>query len=140
MAALRCGINRKEADMTNTPTKPGPTAIRAAVAIINSTVNPALRYQAVNANSRNLAEIIERETGVSALIAALQDAEQEIRDMLKDLCDEPEEDISAHRTLAKIRDALIRSGAPDVVFVSAPCEPFAKRIKPVLIGDSGEAV
>jgi hypothetical protein len=39
---------------------------------------------------------------------ALLDAETEINSMLEDLCDEPEEDISAHRTLAKIRAAIAK--------------------------------
>lgn len=55
--------------MTNTA-KHTP-AIRAALAIINSTVNPALRHDAINVNARNLAEIIERETAVSELLEAL---------------------------------------------------------------------
>jgi hypothetical protein len=40
------------------------------------------------------------------MLAALQDAEQEIVAMLEDLCDEPQVDVSAHRTLAKIRAAI----------------------------------
>jgi hypothetical protein len=36
---------------------------------------------------------------------ALQDAETEIMEMLEDLCDEPQEDIGVHRTLATIRAA-----------------------------------
>ena|ERR1051325_10933156 len=45
------------------------------------------------------------------LLSALQDAEQEIVEMLEDLCDEPEEDISAHRTLAVIRAAIAKATA-----------------------------
>lgn len=36
-------------------------ALRAALGIINSTVNPAMRHDAVNCNSRNLASIIASE-------------------------------------------------------------------------------
>jgi hypothetical protein len=44
--------------------------------------------------------------GIADLVNAARDAEQEISTMLEDLCDEPEEDISAHRTLASIRTSL----------------------------------
>lgn len=45
------------------------------------------------------------------LLSALQDAEREIVAMLEDLCDEPEADISAHRTLATIRAAIAQATA-----------------------------
>ena len=41
------------------------------------------------------------------LVAALQDAEDEIVNMLDDLSEEPEEDLSAHRTLSTIRAAIM---------------------------------
>jgi hypothetical protein len=43
------------------------------------------------------------------MMDALDDAELEIETMLEDLCDEREEDISAHRTLATIRAARTRA-------------------------------
>ncbi|QRM35007.1 hypothetical protein [Microvirga sp. VF16] len=48
------------------------------------------------------------------LVAALQDAEQEIENLLKDLTDVPEEDSLAQKSLAKIRAAiaLARQNAP----------------------------
>jgi hypothetical protein len=46
-------------------------AMRAALAIINSTVNPALRHDASNVTAPRLAEVIERETQVSTLVHEL---------------------------------------------------------------------
>ncbi len=97
--------------MINMSTTPSPAAVRAALAIINSTVNPALRHDAVNVNAPHLAQIIERETRLSLLIDALRDAESEIETMLEDLCDAPEKDILAQRTLGTIRDALAAAEA-----------------------------
>jgi hypothetical protein len=51
-------------------TKPSTPATRAALAIINSTVNPALRHDASNVTAPRLAEVIERETSISALLQA----------------------------------------------------------------------
>jgi hypothetical protein len=42
--------------------------MRAAGAIINSTVNPAQRHDAINVTAPRLAEIIERETSLSTLM------------------------------------------------------------------------
>jgi hypothetical protein len=50
--------------------KPSTPAVRAAVAIINSTVNPALCHDAKNVTASRLAEVIERETSISALLEA----------------------------------------------------------------------
>lgn len=47
-------------------------AMKAALAIINSAVNPALLHDAVNVNAKNLADIIERETSVSVMLEALR--------------------------------------------------------------------
>lgn len=62
--------------MTKAQHTPGPLARKAAIAIINSTVNPALRHEATNCNAANLAAIIERETAVSELLEALVLAER----------------------------------------------------------------
>lgn len=43
------------------------------------------------------------------MVDALQDAEIEIKEMLDDYADEPEEDTSAHRTLGKIRAAIYKA-------------------------------
>jgi hypothetical protein len=40
------------------------------------------------------------------MLDALKDAETEIENMLEDFADEPEDDVSAHRTLATIRAAI----------------------------------
>ena len=58
--------------MTNSKSRPGPLSVKAALAIINSTVNPALRHEASNVTAHHLAEIIERGTNVTALLAALE--------------------------------------------------------------------
>jgi hypothetical protein len=47
--------------------KPSAPAMRAAVAIINSTVNPAQRHEAVNVTAPHLARIIEEQTSIGDL-------------------------------------------------------------------------
>jgi hypothetical protein len=71
-AALRAGD-------TKHLRKPSPVqgaALRAAAEIINSTVNPAMRHEAVNCNSRNLASIIASE------FALLDEVVEQLRDIL----------------------------------------------------------
>jgi hypothetical protein len=72
--------------MHDTNSTPGPRSIKAARAIINSTIVPALRHDASNVTVRHLAEIIERETNVTGLLEAAREAMKEIdyhhRDML----------------------------------------------------------
>jgi hypothetical protein len=63
--------------MTDTRRPPGAVAIKAALAIVNSTVNPAHRHEAGNVTGRHLAEIIERETNVTGLIEATSEAMKE---------------------------------------------------------------
>lgn len=46
------------------------------------------------------------------MLDALKDAQIEIEQMLEDLCDEPDEDVSAHRTLDTIK-AAIAAAEPD---------------------------
>ena len=55
--------------------------------------------------------ILHRLNLYDELVKALQDAEDEIKNLLDDLSDEPEEDIAAHRTLATIREALAKAAA-----------------------------
>jgi hypothetical protein len=50
--------------------KPSAPAIRAALAIINSTVNPAMRHDAVNVTAPHLARIIEEQTSIAELLKA----------------------------------------------------------------------
>lgn len=45
-------------------------ATRAALAIINSTVNPAMRHEAVNVTAPHLARIIEEQTSITELLKA----------------------------------------------------------------------
>jgi hypothetical protein len=52
--------------------KPSAPAMRAAVAIINSTVNPALRHDAVNVSAPHLALIIEEQTSIADLLKATE--------------------------------------------------------------------
>ena len=47
---------------------PSAPAMRAAVTIINSTVNPAMRHEAVNVTASHLARIIEEQTSISELL------------------------------------------------------------------------
>jgi hypothetical protein len=59
-------------------------------------------------------EVVDFEPGrllkaAPAMLSALQDADYEIRTFLEDLCDEPEEDISARRTLAAIASAIAKA-------------------------------
>ncbi|MBA4067183.1 MAG: hypothetical protein C0501_26455 [Isosphaera sp.] len=60
---------------------------------------------------QNAAHLVRCINAHDGLVSALQDAEQEIRHMLDDLCDEPEGDVSANRTLATIAAALGKAGA-----------------------------
>ena len=48
--------------------KPSAPAIRAALAIINSTVNPAMRHDAANVTAPHLARIIEEQTSIAELL------------------------------------------------------------------------
>jgi len=50
--------------------KPSAPATRAALAIINSTVNPAMRHDAVNVTAPHLARIIEEQTSIAELLQA----------------------------------------------------------------------
>jgi hypothetical protein len=50
--------------------KPSAPAMRAAVAIINSTVNPAARHDAINVTAPHLARIIEEQTFIADLLKA----------------------------------------------------------------------
>jgi len=58
--------------MTDTRCTPGAVSLKAALAIINSTANPASPLGTAHVTARRLAEIIERETNVTALLAALE--------------------------------------------------------------------
>lgn len=60
----------KDALMTDTRCTPGAVPLKAALAIINSTANPASPVGTTNVTARRLAEIIERETNVTAVLAA----------------------------------------------------------------------
>ena len=50
--------------------KPSAPATRAALAIINSTVNPAMRHEAANVTAPHLARIIEEQTSMAELLQA----------------------------------------------------------------------
>jgi len=52
------------------PNKPSAPATRAALAIINSTVNPAMRHEAANVTAPHLARIIEEQTSMAELLQA----------------------------------------------------------------------
>ena len=58
------------------------------------------------ATEKALAPIVRAGNCFPAMLDALHDAETEIENMLEDFSEEPEEDISAHRTLTKIRAAI----------------------------------
>jgi len=66
-----------------TQTKHSPMARRAALAIINSTVNPALRHKASKVTAPLLAEIIDRETAAPELLEAVKLWRQFFDDMPK---------------------------------------------------------
>jgi hypothetical protein len=59
--------------MTDTKRTPGPVAIKAALTIFNSTVNPAQRHEASHVTTSHFAEIIEQETNVTELRRALEE-------------------------------------------------------------------
>ena len=48
--------------------KPSAPATRAALAIVNSTVNPAMRHEAANVTAPHLARIIEEQTSMAELL------------------------------------------------------------------------
>ena len=57
--------------MAKLKSPPGALSTKAALAIINSAANPAVRHETTNVTAQLLAEIIERETNVTALLHAL---------------------------------------------------------------------
>ena len=64
--------------MTDTRCTPGAVSLKAALAIINSTANPASPLGTAHVAARRLAEIIERETNVTRLLDAIDEAMAEI--------------------------------------------------------------
>jgi hypothetical protein len=62
--------------------KPSPAAMRAAVAILNSTVTPAMRHEAVNVTAPHLARIIEEQTSIGDLLRATKTLMEKADDII----------------------------------------------------------
>lgn len=86
-------------------------AKKAAMAIINSTANPALHIETKNVTGRNLATIIDRETCADDLLEALEAllplASQEAAHLADD--DMPEDAAAAWTLIEQARAAIAKA-------------------------------
>jgi hypothetical protein len=92
--------------MTDTKPTHGPLALKAALAINNSTVNPALRHQASGVTAGKLAEIIQGEINSTVLGKAIDEAMAEIEYHDGDMLTEHERNHPRGSGWARVYDRL----------------------------------